>query len=220
MMVVEIWEDIVCPWCYIGERRFEIGLGGFSHRDEVQVVRRSFELDPSAPAGNKQSVIELLRSKYGLSAEEAERSGQRIAELARGLGLTVRPDRFVANTHDAHRLLHLASERGLQAQLAIKLFAAHFSEGKDVSDHDVLVEAAVEAGVGKDEARKVLETDAYEAQVEADQRKARDLGVHGVPYFVVDRRYAVSGAQPPEIFLEVLETAWNEKASIPTAKAR
>jgi predicted DsbA family dithiol-disulfide isomerase len=218
-MIVEIWEDVVCPWCYIGERRLKTALGRFSHRDDVEIVRRSFELNPAAPAKSKQTVTAMLTRKYGLSPEEAVRRGKQMAELAAAEGLTMRPDRFVANTRDAHRLLHLASERGLQAPLAERLFSAYFSEGRDVSDPDALVQIAGEAGIEEEEARAALTGHAYLEQVEADEREARELGANGVPFFVIDRRYGISGAQPVEAFLQALEQAWTEGKQVPAAKA-
>jgi predicted DsbA family dithiol-disulfide isomerase len=217
MIVVEIWEDVVCPWCYIGERRFEVGLERFPHRDDVRVVRRSLELDPFAPSKGGLTVIKMLSDKYGLSAEEAARAERRVAELADVEGLTIRPERFVANTRDAHRLLHFASERGLQAPLARRLFASYFSEGRDISDHDALARIAGEAEIKEDDARRVLASGAYAAQVEADEREARELGVNGVPFFVIDRRYGISGAQSSAVLLQALERAWVERTSAPAA---
>jgi predicted DsbA family dithiol-disulfide isomerase len=213
-MIVEIWEDVVCPWCYIGEKRFEIALERFSRRDDVQVVRRSFELDPLAPLRSNQTVIEMLSRKYGLSLEDAARREMQITELAAKEGLTIRPERLVANTRDAHRILHLASERKLQAELVRRLFAAHFSEGRDVSDHDVLAQVALEAGIKESDARAVLASAAYGAQVEADEREARELGANGVPFFLIDRRYGISGAQSADVFLQVLEGAWEERTGV------
>jgi predicted DsbA family dithiol-disulfide isomerase len=161
----------------------------------------------------------MLTRKYGLSPEEAVRRGKQMAELAAAEGLTMRPDRFVANTRDAHRLLHLASERGLQAPLAERLFSAYFSEGRDVSDPDALVQIAGEAGIEEEEARAALTGHAYLEQVEADEREARELGANGVPFFVIDRRYGISGAQPVEAFLQALEQAWTEGKQVPAAKA-
>ncbi|MGA2665297.1 MAG: DsbA family oxidoreductase [Nitrososphaerales archaeon] len=217
-MLVEIWEDVVCPWCYIGERRFQSALEGFPHRDDVQIVRRSFELDPAAPGKSGQTVTELLSGKYGLSLEEASRREGEMIRLAAVEGLTIRPERFVANTRDAHRILHLASERGLQAPMAERLFSAYFSEGRDIGDPDALVKIAGEAGIEEDEARAVLAGDAYGAQVDADELQARELGANGVPFFVIDRRYGVSGAQKAETFLRVLETAWKERSRTPASK--
>jgi predicted DsbA family dithiol-disulfide isomerase len=211
-MIVEVWEDIVCPWCYIGERRFESGLEKFSHRGDVEIVRRSFELDPAAPTKSKQTVIEMLSRKYGLSLEEAARRERQVAELAAVEGITIRPERYVANTRDAHRILHLASDQGLQAPLAERLFAAHFSESRDVSDPNVLVQIAGEAGIKEEEARAVLSSDIYKTEVESDENEARELGANGVPFFVIDRRYGISGAQPADVFLQALDTAWKERS--------
>ena len=210
-MIVEIWEDVVCPWCYIGERRFETGLEKFAHKTDVEIIRHRLELDPVAPVKSKQTTTEMLSHKYGMSQEEVGRAEKQIAELAAAEGLTIRPNRFVANTRDAHRLLHLASERGLQAPLAQRLFAAHFSEDRDVSDREVLVRIAGETGIKEEEATALLASDAYKAQVEADEHEAQELGANGVPFFVIDRKYGISGAQSANVFLQALERSWKER---------
>jgi predicted DsbA family dithiol-disulfide isomerase len=208
---VEIWSDVVCPWCYIGKRRFERGLAAFEHRDDVQVVWRSFELDPRAPKSSEEDPAERLARKYGMSVEEARAAQARVAGLAAEEGLAYRLDLArPANTFDAHRLLHLAAERGVQGAAEERLFAAHFTEGRPLGDPETLVALAAEAGVDEAEAREVLGGDAYAEAVAADEREATELGITGVPFFVIDRRYGISGAQPAELIQRALDQAWSE----------
>jgi predicted DsbA family dithiol-disulfide isomerase len=208
---VEIWSDIPCPWCYIGRRRFENALRQFEHRDQVEVTWRSFQLDPHAPAASSGTVRDELMQKYRTGREQVDAMLAQATAVGAKEGLDLRFDRVrPANSYDAHRLLHLAAERGLQAALKERLQKAHFTEGALISDHDTLVRLAVEAGLDADEARRVLETDAYGDAVQADIHQAQQLGIHGVPFFVLDRKYGVSGAQSSELFLSALERAWAE----------
>ena len=210
-MKVEIWSDVVCPWCYIGKRRLERALERFEHRAEVQVVWRSFELDPQSPRQRTGDSVGRLADKYGISCDEALAMHARVTGVAAEEGLAYRLD--VArhgNTFDAHRLLHLAAERDRQGILKERLLAAYFTEGEAIGDADVLVRLAAEAGIDAGAARAALESDAYAEQVHADEREATTLGIQGVPFFVLDRRYGVSGAQPAEVLLGALEQAWSD----------
>ena len=208
-MKVEIWSDVVCPWCYIGKRHFEAALADFEHGDEIEVVWRAFELDPSAPREREGGYIRRLARKYGVSEAQAEAMTQRMVGAAAQVGLDFRFDiARPGNTFDAHRLLHLAGERGVQDQVKERFLAAYFTEGEPVGHHDTLVRLAAEAGLDADEARAVLESDAYTAEVRADERAAGDLDITGVPFFVVDGTRGVPGAQPPATLLRVLERAW------------
>ena len=215
-MKVEIWSDVVCPWCYVGKRRFEQALRGFAHRDEVQVVWRSFELDPAAPASRDGGYAERLAEKYGASLPEAQQMIDSMTAAAAAEGLDfhfelARP----GNTFDAHRLLHLAAERGVQDAVKERLVRATFTEGEPISDHQTLVRLVAEAGLDADQAAAVLAGDAFAPDVRADEREARDLGINGVPCFVIDRRYAVSGAQPAELLQRALEQAWEDRSPLP-----
>jgi predicted DsbA family dithiol-disulfide isomerase len=209
---VEIWSDVVCPWCAIGKRRFETALADFEHRDEVEVRYRSFELDPTTPrtvegppAG---AATQRLADKYGVPLAQAEAMQQRVIEQAAGEGLDFRFDRArPGNTVDAHRLLHLAADRGRQAELKERLLLAYFTEGEPIGDVDTLVRLAGRAGLDEGEARSVLESDKYLADVREDQATARMLGISGVPFFVLDRTFGVSGAQPAEVLLGALRQA-------------
>jgi predicted DsbA family dithiol-disulfide isomerase len=206
---VEIWSDVVCPWCAIGKRRFAAALARFPHRDEVTVRWRSFELDPGAPPEREVDNVEHLAAKYGMSRADAEAAQQRVAAAAAAEGWDFHLDRARGgNTVDAHRLLHLAAERGVQDAVKERLLAAYFEQGERIGDHPTLVRLAAEAGLDADEARAVLAGDRYREAVRADEAQARAYGITGVPFFVVDRRYGVSGAQPADVLLDVLERAW------------
>ncbi|MFE3505983.1 DsbA family oxidoreductase [Kitasatospora sp. NPDC059160] len=215
-MRVEIWSDINCPWCYIGKARFERALAAFPHREEVEVVHRSFELDPDAPSAARP-LIPLLAAKYGLSLEQAEAAEARIAENARGEGLPYLDEgRDAANSFDMHRLLHFAAEHGRQAELLDALYRANFAEERSAFDPGRLVELAVGAGLDGGAAAAVLaDPEAYAEAVREDEATASAMGATGVPFFVLDRRLGVSGAQPAETFTMALEQAWESRVPAP-----
>lgn len=218
-MQVEIWSDVVCPWCFIGKRRFETALSRFPHADGVEVTWRSFELDPGAPRERSGPAVDHLAAKYGVAREEAQAMHDRMAGVADGEGLQFRLGAArPGNTFDAHRLLHLARERGMQDPVKERLLSAYLTEGEAVGDPQVLVRLATEAGLSSDEARSVLDTDDYADAVRADEATARTLGITGVPFFVVDRAYGVSGAQPPEVLLELLEAVWAHSESLTSVR--
>jgi predicted DsbA family dithiol-disulfide isomerase len=204
-MDVEIWSDIACPWCYVGKRRFEAALAGFEGRDDVRVTWRSFELDPNAHASRDETAAEHLAGKYGMPVEEARARQEQLARTAAADGLEFHFDHVrAANTFDAHRLTHLAAAHDRQDAMTERLQRAHFTEGKLLSDHETLVRLAAEVGVPEDEAREMLASERFSAEVRADEQTAADAGIHAVPTFVVDRRIAVAGAQQPEVLLELL----------------
>ncbi|HWH27425.1 MAG TPA: DsbA family oxidoreductase [Mycobacteriales bacterium] len=212
-MKVEIWSDVVCPWCYIGKRRFEAALERFAHRDEVELVWRSFELDPHAPPSPEHAgdYAERLARKYGGGLPHAQQMIDTMTATAAAEGLDFRFDLArPGNTFDAHRLLHLALERGVQDAVKERLDRATFTEGLRVSEHESLVAVVAEAGLDAQEARAVLASDRYTDAVRADEAQAAAYGISGVPFFVVDGRYGVSGAQPAELLQQVLETAHRE----------
>jgi predicted DsbA family dithiol-disulfide isomerase len=208
---VEIWSDVVCPWCYIGKRRFERALAGFPHA--VSVTYRSFELDPSAPVMGGETVTASLAQKYG-GAERVAVMQDHVRRQAADEGLVFRLDETPhANTVDAHRLLHLAlAEHGteVQARLEEALMSAYFEEVCDVSDPAVLREIAVAAGLDRERVDEVLAGQEYADAVRADVAQATAYGATGVPFFVFEGRYGVSGAQPAEVFEQVLEQVWRE----------
>jgi predicted DsbA family dithiol-disulfide isomerase len=210
---VEIWSDIVCPWCYIGKRRFEAALARFPHGKQVDLVWRSFELDPSAPPSPEEPgrYAEHLARKYGIPVDRAEAMIESVTSAAAEEGLDYRFDiARRGNTFDAHRLLHFALSKGIQDDLKERLDRATFTEGLPVSDHQALIDVAAEIGLDEIELKEVLTSDAYADAVRADEAQARAYGITAVPFFVVDGKYGVAGAQPPEVLLDVLERAWSE----------
>jgi predicted DsbA family dithiol-disulfide isomerase len=213
-MQVEIWSDVVCPWCYLGKRRFERALESFEHSDQVEVTFRSFELDPSARPGETTPAVQMLASKYGMSPEQAAEAQRQMEQRAAADGLTFRmQDLQSGNTRDAHRLLQLAKARGRQAELVERLHRAYFTEQESVFDHQSLTRLATGAGLDADETGQVLASDAYGDAVDADEKTARSLGATGVPFFVIERRYGISGAQSPAIIARALNQAWADAAT-------
>lgn len=209
-MIVEIWSDVACPWCYVGKRRFEAALAEFEHRDEVEVAWRSFELDPAAPQEVAGDRAQRIAEKYGTTVEQARAMEQRMVESAAADGLDFRFDiARSGRTFDAHRLVHLAQEHGLQDAMKERLLRAYFTEGQLVSDHETLVRLAAEVGLGEGEVREALASDRYAAQVRDDERTAGRLGIQAVPTFVIDRAFGASGAQPPAELLELLRRGWD-----------
>jgi predicted DsbA family dithiol-disulfide isomerase len=210
---VEIWSDVVCPWCYIGKRRFEAALARFPHAGEVEVEWKSFELDPAAKptAELRGTHAEQLQAKFGRSGAEIDAMLDRVTRMAAGEGLDFRFDlNRGGNSFDAHRLLHLAKAHGRQDALKERLDRGTFTEGLAVSDHEELTALAVEIGLDEAEVRDVLAGDRYAGAVRGDEAQARALGIGGVPFFVIDGRYGVSGAQPADLFLQGLTQAWGE----------
>jgi len=211
---IEIWSDVVCPWCYIGKRRLENALAGFPHAEDVEIVYRSFQLDPSAPRVPEHTVAEHLGAKYGGGPEAGQQMVERTEAVAAEEGLLFRlGEAKRVNTVDAHRVLHLALEAGgpvLQAELKEELLAAYFLRAENVADHDLLRRTAEKVGLDPEAVDAVLASDRYADAVEHDIREATAFGATGVPFFVVDRRYGISGAQPAEVFSQVLERAWTE----------
>jgi len=220
-MQVEVWSDVVCPWCYIGKRRLETALERFPHRDSVEVVWRSFQLDPSVPEGETHPTLPALAAKYGTTVEAMRDNMSRVEEIAAAEGLHYDLSAGISgNTLHAHELLHLAAERGVGPQLKERLLHAHFEEGRSVFDVDSLVPFAVEVGLDETEVREALADRRYLPAVHADAATAQALGATGVPFFVVDRKYGAAGAQPAELLLQILERAWadaNPLVTVPPA---
>lgn len=219
---VDVWSDVVCPWCWIGKRHLEQALAKFEHAGDVTVTWRAFELDPSAPkttSATPLTVVERLAKKYGKSKGEAQMMVDRVTQVAKSDGLDMRFDKAqAANTLDAHRVLHLAQERGKQDAVKERFMKGHFTDGETMSDVGVLTRLAGEAGLDVDEVTSVLASDTYTSEVRADQAEARSIGVSGVPFFVVGR-YALSGAQPADTILGALKKAWEEAPEQPTVLA-
>jgi len=207
-MKVEIWSDVVCPWCYIGKRRFEAALEQFEAADEVEVTWRSFQLNPDHPVGARETHDEHLARKLGVTPTQVHELNERLVALAAAEGLDYHFETYVTvNTFDAHRVTHLAEALGLGLQIHERLFRAQLVEGEILDDTETLVRLAAAVGVPEADTRRVLASDAYAAEVKADIDEARAIGVTGVPFFVLDRRYGISGAQPAALFLEALRTA-------------
>ena len=216
-MKVEIWSDVVCPWCYIGKRRFEAALARFAHRDEVVVEWKSFELDPGATSStaaegaDASGYADRLAAKYGTTPAEAQKMLDSMTAAAAAEGLDFRFDRAVAaNTFEAHQLIHLAAAHGRQDEVKERLLRAYFTEGQAVGDREVLVRIGAELGLDADDIRQALAQQSHAVAVRDDEAEATALGIRGVPFFVIDRTYGVSGAQPAEQLLEVLQRAWAE----------
>jgi predicted DsbA family dithiol-disulfide isomerase len=212
---IDIWSDVVCPWCYIGKRRLERALSEFEHADDVKIQWRSFELDPHAPAVREGDPAARLARKYGISMDEARTANQRLMALAAAEGLAYRLEAVHSgNSFNAHRLIHLAGERGLQDQVEERFFAAYFCEGQAIGDADVLLSQATAAGLEGAEVKEVLDGDAYADAVRADESEAAGREITGVPFFLVDGRFAIPGAQEPDTMLAILRRAWAKRAAL------
>ena len=207
-MDLEVWSDIACPWCYVGKRRLEAALARFDGRDEVGVTWRSFQLEPDAPRDSDIDVLSQLAAKYGISREEALARRAQLVATAAAEGIEMRPELTRAvNTFDAHRVLHLAAASGRQDEAVERFLRAQHCEGARLGDHSTLERLAIEAGLDGAEVRELLASERYGAQVLEDERTAAMLGIHAVPFFVVDRAIGAAGAQPAEILGELLRRA-------------
>jgi predicted DsbA family dithiol-disulfide isomerase len=220
---VEVWSDIACPWCYIGKRRFATALADFPHRDHVEVTWKAYELSPHTPVGPGRPEVEALSAHKGIPVDRVQQMFAQVTAVAAEEGLAYDFDRALAvNTFAAHRLVHLARRTG-GAQLAERtleaLFSAHFEHGADLGDDETLVRIVSGAGLDAEAARAALLSDEGADAVRADEEEARALGVTGVPFFVVDRRIAVSGAQPADVFTQLLDAGWREANPLQTLPA-
>ncbi len=216
-MKIEIWSDFVCPFCYIGKRKLESALNQFEYKDEVELIFRSFELDQKAKKKYDGNIHEIIAKKYGISVEQAKASNGQIIEQAKTLGLNFNFDDLIpTNTFDAHRLSHYAKTKGKFNELSERILKAYFIDSLYISDHKVLASLAGEVGLDSAEALKVLASDQYGTDVRKDEEDASRLRISGVPYFVFNNKYAISGAQPPEKFLEVLKKVKKEEVSYQT----
>lgn len=214
-MKIEIWSDFVCPFCYIGKRRLELALDKFKYESDIEIVFRSFELDPNAKKQYKESIHEIISKKYSIPLEQAKASNNQLVEQAKELGLNYNFDDLKpTNTFDAHRLVHYAKAEGKMNELTERLLKAYFVDSLNLSDHTILAKLASEVGLDDNKALTILESDKYTTDVRDDEELASNIGVTGVPFFVFNNKYAVSGAQPPELFLEVLEKVKNETLTI------
>ena len=211
-MKVEVWSDFACPFCYIGKRRFESGLEQFEHKNKVEIIFRSFQLDPHAAKDTDQNMHTLLAKKYGMSYEQAKQMNDQVTQQAKEVGLDYHIDTLVpTNTFDAHRLTHYAKAQGKMYDLKERILKAYFTDSLHIGDHATLTKLATETGLDETQVREVLENGSYANEVRQDQQTASQIGVTGVPFFVFNQKYAVSGAQPSEVFLEVLNKVWEEE---------
>jgi len=214
-MRVDIWSDLVCPWCYVGKRRFEKALARFEQRDEVQIVHRSFQLNPAARPDHTSNRREMLMQKYRLSPAQATEMDARMTRTAAAEGLEFHLEgTLTGNTFDAHQLVHLADAHRLQDAVVERFYRAYFSEQRSLFAADSLVDLAAEAGLGREEAAAALHDNRYAEAVKEDIEIARQLGVTGVPFFVIDDGYGISGAQAPETFLEVFQRVAADHQSV------
>jgi predicted DsbA family dithiol-disulfide isomerase len=210
-MKVDIWSDVRCPFCYIGKRKFEKALEQFSQRDKLQVEWHSFELDPGLKTETGVNVYDHLARVKNISPESSVDLHSYVTEMAAKTGLEYNFDKAViANSFDAHRLVQLAKQNGLGDEAEERLFKAYFTEGKDISDHLTLIVLGNEIGLDGKQVKQMLDTDEFADEVRYEEKQARDIGINGVPYFVINDRYAVSGAREPEVFLHALEKSWQE----------
>ncbi|MCC9134805.1 DsbA family protein [Pontibacter silvestris] len=213
-MKVNIWSDIMCPFCYIGKRKFENALVQFSGKEEVEVEWHSFQLQPDVQQVPGKDLYDFFAEIKGTSREEAKQMNDHMANMAKEVGLNYDFDHaVVANTFDGHRLIHLAAKHGLQDQAKERLLSAYFTEGKNIQDQDTLVQLGAEVGLQEEEVRAMLVSDAFAYEVKADIQSAQNLGIRGVPFFVINHKYGISGAQPSELFLEALQKVWQEEQS-------
>jgi predicted DsbA family dithiol-disulfide isomerase len=206
MITVEIWSDVVCPFCYLGKKNFEAALNAYKSSQKIEYVWRSFELDPNAKKSQSIKIHDLIAKKYGRSPEWAKENNARLTEQGKPFGIDFNFDAIIpSNSFDAHRLLHLARAENKQNEMADLLFKAYFSEGKDIAVHDVLIAIAVQVGLAKDRAKQVLDSKEFEQEVRSEESEAHELQISGVPAFVVNREYLISGAQPVDVFLELFD---------------
>ncbi len=210
-MKIEIWSDVMCPFCYIGKRKFEAALEQFENKANVEVVWKSFQLNPNMKTDSGKSITEYLAEIKGWSIKQAQEMNAHVTNMAKEVGLHYDFDKaIVANSFDAHRLIQLAKKHGKGDEAEEHLFKAYFTEGKNTDDHSTLIEIGISIGLNEIEVKQVLASDQFADDVNKDILEAQQIGVRGVPFFVVDRKYGVSGAQPSEIFLETLTKAWAE----------
>ena len=210
-MKVEVWSDVVCPFCYIGKAHFDEALAQFAEKENIEFVWKSFQLNPNLKTNLDQNLYEHLSESKGISVEQAKGMGSHAAQMGGSAGLALNFDEcVVANSFNAHRLIHFAKANGKQQEMKSRLFKAYFTEGKNIDDAEMLIALAKEIGLDSDEAKAVLGSDKFADAVRSDIQESQQLGDRGVPFFVFDRKYAVSGAQPTNAFSETLEKSFTE----------
>lgn len=213
-MKVEIWSDIMCPFCYIGKRKFEKALAQFENAEQIEIIWKSFQLNPGMKTDPKKSINEYLAEIKGMPIEQAKEINEHVTQLAKEVGLQYNFDKaIVANSMDAHRLIQFAKEKNKDGEAEERLFTAYFTEGKNIADHSTLALLASEIGLNSEEVHSFLKSNKYTEEVNHDIAEAQKIGVRGVPFFVIDRKYGISGAQESDKFLQALTKAWSEKVS-------
>ena len=213
-MKVKIWSDVRCPFCYIGKKKFENALVDFSGKDEVEIEWKSYQLDPNLKTDPNLNTLEYFMKTKNISESQASEMFKGATQMAEEVGLDFNLEGSVlANSFMAHRLIQLAKSKGVDNEVEEALFKAHFIEGKNIDDPKVIEEIAISIGINSSEVKEILDSEAFGYEVKQDEMEARNIGVRGVPFFVVDDKYAISGAQPSEVFLQTLEKVWEELES-------
>ncbi|WP_430788810.1 DsbA family oxidoreductase [Virgibacillus flavescens] len=215
-MKIDVYSDFVCPFCYIGKRRLELAMDKFSNKEKVTITYKSYELDPNAAKNPDKTIHEILAEKFGMSVEKARQTNHNMADQAAEIGLTYRFDTMKhTNTFDAHRLAKYADEQGKGKEMTERLLQAYFTDSLHIGNYETLVSLAEEIGLDKDVVLDVLNSTDYAKAVRSDEQEAQQIGAEGVPFFVFNDKYAVSGAQPPDVFTEVIEKVWEEEKEQP-----
>jgi predicted DsbA family dithiol-disulfide isomerase len=213
-MKIEIWSDVMCPFCYIGKHNFEQALQKLPFKNEVEVEWKSFQLDPTLDAGQTQNTIQYFKAKKGFPEAQASQMINQVAQAGKAVGIDFNFEKaLIINTFTAHKLLHLAKKYGKANEMEESLFKAHFIDGKNVGDIEVLVSLAESLGIGKDETKKALTSDEFNDEINQDIQEAKNNGISSVPFFVLNGKYAVSGAQPAEVFADALQQTYKETVS-------
>jgi len=211
-MEVEIWSDVMCPFCYIGKRRFENALQDFEYNNEIKVTWRSFQLNPNMETEPDANINEYLAKAKGWSVKQAQQMNQRVTDMAAEEGLEYNMNQAViANSYDAHRLVQFSKDRGKANEMEEALFKAYFTDGENIADHQTLIDLAEAVGIDPTEAKSILESDKYANAVNHDIQLAQNINITGVPFFLFDRKFAVSGARETEVFLKALKQSWNAR---------
>jgi len=214
-MQIEIWSDIMCPFCYIGKRKFEAALSQFEHKDDVEVIWKSYQLSPGMETDPTKNINQFLAEHKGISEERANQMNAYVTQMAADVGLTYDFEKtVVANSFNAHRFSHFAKLFDKQDESEEKLFSAYFTEGKNLDDNEVLIQLGIEIGLDPSALRVTLESGMYTDEVRSDIQEAEQLGLRGVPFFVFDRKYGISGAQDSKVFLETLNKAHEESKTV------
>jgi len=210
-MTIEVWSDVMCPFCYIGKRRMEEALEQFPHRDSISIVWKSYQLNPNMVTDPDQNINQYLALHKGISVQEAEKMNQYVTEMAGSVGLEYKLDQaIVANSMKAHRFAHYAKSLGKQDEAEELLFKSYFCDGKNTDDIEVLISLAEQIGLEAENMRLMLNSDQFKSEVQEDIKEAEGIGVTGVPFFVFDGKYSLSGAQNSEVFLNALEKSYSE----------